>query len=462
MIPFLISMENWRSEAYIDDLKKNVMGGTIKSIEKGLYPSGTPVYGYKSVGRKENRYFVLDGLRAEYMKAAFDIIDSTIFVEEKLSDKKLKTKLDRMFPQLEKTPDRKRFCVLLRNPFYTGEEFVYGETTYKADPALQPAIVSKDRWLRVQDILNGRHRGRKLSKAHPYIGLMNCIGNLLDEAGNLTEEVCGYAITAEQIRKHYKNGKTQSFNYYRCSNQSGRCSQRDKHYMKAVLGRNVSYGQEEIETIFQDIFKSFSFDEVTCQRMKQYLWKEHFEEKEMHGERRDQLQSRQKELDEFIEKAYEDKLKGLISEELWRNQDAKWKHEQQRIVDEILALKDTKDEYMQRGVTLIELMQHSEIIFKNSTPEIKRKMVELVSSNLLLANGNLEYHWRKPFNMLAVRGNLEEWRTRKDSNLRPSGPKPDALSTELRVQSKRFRLLIKYNSIPASANPTYMLKFLGW
>jgi len=30
------------------------------------------------------------------------------------------------------------------------------------------------------------------------------------------------------------------------------------------------------------------------------------------------------------------------------------------------------------------------------------------------------------------------------------------------VQSKRFRLLIKYNSIPASANPTYMLKFLGW
>lgn len=57
---------------------------------------------------------------------------------------------------------------------------------------------------------------------------------------------------------------------------------------------------------------------------------------------------------------------------------------------------DDQDEYLQRGVQLIELMQHAEIIFKNATPEKKRKMVELVSSNLLLKNGTLEYHWKKP------------------------------------------------------------------
>jgi len=46
---------------------------------------------------------------------------------------------------------------------------------------------------------------------------------------------------------------------------------------------------------------------------------------------------------------------------------------------------------MDRGVELIELMQHSEIIFKNATAEKKRKMVELVSSNLLLKDGSIEY-----------------------------------------------------------------------
>ena len=91
----------------------------------------------------------------------------------------------------------------------------------------------------------------------------------------MTEKICGASVTAEQIRKTYRNGTAKSFNYYRCSNQSSKCSQRDKTYMKAVAGRNVSYTQDEIEKIFADIFKSFSFDEVTCQRMKQYHGDEH-------------------------------------------------------------------------------------------------------------------------------------------------------------------------------------------
>ena len=66
-------MENLRNQAYIDDLTKNAMGGTIKCIERGLYPGGNPPYGYKSVGRKDNRHFEFDGDKAEYMRAAFEI-----------------------------------------------------------------------------------------------------------------------------------------------------------------------------------------------------------------------------------------------------------------------------------------------------------------------------------------------------------------------------------------------------
>ncbi|MBX7232528.1 MAG: hypothetical protein K1X29_10630 [Bdellovibrionales bacterium] len=69
-------------------------------------------------------------------------------------------------------------------------------------------------------------------------------------------------------------------------------------------------------------------------------------------------------------------------------------------MDEIQALKDDQAEYMHRGVALIELIQHAETIYKNATPEKKRKMVELVSSNLMLRDGSLEYQWIKPFDML--------------------------------------------------------------
>ncbi len=409
-------IENIKNQSMIDELTKNSMGGTIKCIERGCYPGSKPPFGYKSAGRKDRRHFLLDGDSAKYMSTAFEIIDTT-YATERLSDQALKNKLDGMFPGL-KTPHRKRFCELLRDPFYTGEEFIYFKTIYKADTSIQPTVVLRDRWLRVQMILNGRRRARKESVEVPYVGMLTCRGTILDESGVKTKEVCDCAVTGEQKTKTYKNGNIQIFTYYRCSNQSRQCSQREKIHMKTV-GRKMNYNDYEIELMFQEIFKAFTFDEVTVQRMKSYLWAEHFTAKKTHNQRRTELEHRMRELDSFIQQAYQDKLKGLITESYWREQDSQWKLEQGNITAELDNLFDSQDEYMQRGVQLIELMQHSETIFKNATPEKKRKMVELVSSNLSLKDGKLSYDWRKPFDMLAVKGDLEEWRARQDSNLRP-------------------------------------------
>ena len=52
------------------------------------------------------------------------------------------------------------------------------------------------------------------------------------------------------------------------------------------------------------------------------------------------------------------------------------------------------------SVELIELMQQSEMIYKKATSEKKRQLVELVSSNLFLADGTLTYEWKEPFKYL--------------------------------------------------------------
>ena len=408
-------VENIRNQAFIDELRKNSMGGVIKCIERGCYPGSKLPFGYRSVGKKDLRRFEHDGDRAKYMATAFEIIDSGEYSSDRISDRELKKKLDSMFPGIGKTPGKKLFHKLLRNPFFTGEEFVYDRTVFKADSNIQKPIVTRERWLRVQEVLEGRRPTRRLSKKLPYQGLIVCDGFILDENGKLTGEVCGCSITGEQIKKTYKNGKVQFFDYYRCSNQTRKCSQRDKDYMKE-LGRKVSFTDREIETIFQDIFKSFSFDAVTCHRMKQFLWAEHFEAKKNHGDRKIQLERRMKELDSFIQRAYEDKLRGDLSEARWRDMDNSWKSERASIVTEFDSVMDEQDAYMQRGVELIELMQQSEIIFKNATPEKKRKLVELVSSNLLLKDGSLHYHWKKPFDMLAIKDKNENWRPHGDSN----------------------------------------------
>ena len=128
-------IENLKNESFITELTQNSMGGVIQCIEQGRYPGSKLPFGYYSIGKKDQRRFEHDGERAKYMAAAFEIVDTT-YDTVRLSDKELKSKLDAMFPKLGKTPNKKKFCQLLRNPFYNGEEFIWAKVLYKADPEI--------------------------------------------------------------------------------------------------------------------------------------------------------------------------------------------------------------------------------------------------------------------------------------------------------------------------------------
>ena len=67
---------------------------------------------------------------------------------------------------------------------------------------------------------------------------------------------------------------------------------------------------------------------------------------------------------------------------------AEWELERAGIAAEIRSISVVRDDYMDRGVQFIELMQHAEIIFKNAKPE-KRKMVHQHSRISNLADSNV-------------------------------------------------------------------------
>ena len=72
--------------------------------------------------------------------------------------------------------------------------------------------------------------------------------------------------------------------------------------------------------------------------MEEWLWTEHKEEKKLDHSRRDKLQERQKELVNFIESSYEDKLTGKISEEIWKKNTSRWGSEKEKIATEIKSI----------------------------------------------------------------------------------------------------------------------------
>ena len=94
-------IENVRNEQYIVEHRKNVWGGMVAKMEDGGYPGHAP-YGYLNhrPTPKARSVFVLDGERADYMKAAFELCATGLY----RSVQHLSTELDQRFSHLAGRP----------------------------------------------------------------------------------------------------------------------------------------------------------------------------------------------------------------------------------------------------------------------------------------------------------------------------------------------------------------------
>lgn len=99
---------------------------------------------------------------------------------------------------------------LLRDPFYTGK-FIYCGKLYQGQ---HPAILTDEEFNLLQDIVEGRAKGKPHKHDSALNGMIKC-------------GECRYCVTVETHTKHYKNGKSQEFSYYRCTkkNRDNKCSQ---------------------------------------------------------------------------------------------------------------------------------------------------------------------------------------------------------------------------------------------
>ncbi|KKQ37634.1 MAG: Recombinase [Candidatus Roizmanbacteria bacterium GW2011_GWA2_37_7] len=100
---------------------------------------------------------------------------------------------------------------LLRDPFYTGK-FIYCGKLYQGS---HTALITDEEFNLLQDIIEGRSKGKTKKHDSALNGMIKC-------------GECGYCITAETHTKHYKNGNSQVFAYYRCTkkNKENKCNQK--------------------------------------------------------------------------------------------------------------------------------------------------------------------------------------------------------------------------------------------
>ena len=132
------------------------------------------------------------------------------------------------------------------------------------------------------------------------------------------------------------------------------------------------------------------------------------------------LQQQQLLIRAKLDRAYDDRLSGRISDELWNTKSAELESELQRVRGE-MASRD----YEATGVQILELAQGAYSLYVTQNPHDQAKLIKTLLSNCTFDCGSLTATYVKPFDLFAKGAENGDWLLGLDSNQQPSGEQVD-------------------------------------
>jgi site-specific DNA recombinase len=365
---------------YIENLKEEVKKGMREKAEQGIYPSRPPL-GY--LNNKLEHTIEIDPRKAPIAKRMFELYASgqhSLTSLHHTLKKEFGVQLHRAYL------DR-----LLKNPFYRGQ-FYWEEKLY---PGTHKPLVSADLFDHVQDVFRGHNRPRYKSHDFPYRGLLTC-----------AYDNC--KITAE-IKK-------QRYTYYRCTGYRGRC---DLPYFR----------EEEIGDRLGQILKDIHIPDDVLEQLQESLANDKGRDEEARKLQDERLTQHLALVHRRMDGAYQDKLDGKISEELWMRKSAEWQSEENQIRASMRDLQTIRPERSLDAARILELANKAYFLYVKQDHAERAKLLRIVLSNCGIDAVSLYPTYRKPFGVIFRRAQNEEWRARGDSNARPLASEASALSS---------------------------------
>ena len=102
--------------------------------------------------------------------------------------------------------------------------------------------------------------------------------------------------------------------------------------------------------------------------------------------------------------------------------------EEQQIQMAMQGLENANPDRLLTAKRTLELANKAYFLYVTQKPAEQAKLLKIVASNCCFDGVSLYPTYRKPFDIIFQRAQSKEWRARRDSNSRPTGSKPAALS----------------------------------
>ncbi len=261
---------------------------------------------------------------------------------------------------------------ILENRQYTGCTVNFKSTTvsykvhkriehpveeYQIIPNTQEPIIQEEEWLRVQELRNNKRRNTKTGRTSLFSGLVFCAD-------------CGSKL-------HFCASKSLRPNqeFFRCANYKDGRGECQIHYIRNVvleqIVREAISDLAEFVKCHEPVFlymlaqKTKAMKRAEFQKMQQAV---------------EQGQRRIENLDRLIEKIYEDKVLGDLSEERYMKMMRKYEQEQKELTETVAAYKEELQNAEQKAVDLRLMLKTIREItdIRELTPTLVNSLIERI------------------------------------------------------------------------------------
>jgi site-specific DNA recombinase len=381
----IISRDSRSSEQFVHGIKvlmarnyslnlgEETVKGMTEKARAGFYPSCAPV-GYRNVDDVDGkRIIVPDPEAASVVAEVFER-----FATGRHSVKALVRELN---SEGYKLRGRNLYSSvihqILRKRLYTGD-FDWDGKTYAGT---HEPLVTRERWQRVQELLDARaeNRVRKVKHDFPYTGLINC--------GH-----CNCLLVGE-----LKKGK---YVYYHCTGNRGKCA--EPYTREEVLTRDFAAVLQEL-VIPQSILEWLSDAVLTSDQTEQAARAQAIKK----------LQTQFDQINARIETMYLDKLKGCISQEFFDKQSAAWKREQDGLQLKIQNIRKVETAPIDQAINMVRLTSRASELFLRQPATEQRRFLQVVVEKAAWQHGALRTSLFEPFEILR-HSNQESCRKEKE------------------------------------------------
>src|SRR5690606_3985607 len=227
-----------------------------------------------------------------------------------------------------------------------------------------------------------QNRPRYKKHQHAFTGLMTC--------GR-----CGCAMTAEVKKGRYI--------YYHCTGFKGRCG-------------NTWIREEDLSQQFADVVRRIEITAEVADWIAEALRESQDDKERFHRAAVLRLQQQYIGVQAKIDRAYEDRLAGRVSDDLWQRKSKEWEQELADIRRDRALHESARHAYMAKGSKILELAQPAPAQFLTQNPAEQARLLKTVLSNCTFDRGSLSVTWVKPFDLLARGNENGDWLGGRDSN----------------------------------------------